>query len=303
MHIRGTWFFHHWLMGHSSTDRPGVNIIMSAISIKIATIGQSWALITNIKSVFEYILPFQNYSSKVTPPDHIKWLYLKLLFQSLRACQRHIKDLNSLKLAGCNTDIGIYELYISDFVYRWPQVMSFSWPSHYKSMAINRSTSNAHHQICPTHPESLYASFGNAKGVATTPLSDRRWRNTVSGRGLSGFWSQWSDSTHNWSKNNWFWIDSWFNSELFTSLVQTHIGKPLLLKIHADAPRLWDLLRWMINNYMGLGLQQVLFCILWQLNHFKFKWKFREVGPPNRLRQMTRQSTQFRPKHTVGEGA
>ena len=48
--------------GHSSTDRPGVNIIMSAISIKIATIGQSWALITNIKLVFEYILPFQNYS-------------------------------------------------------------------------------------------------------------------------------------------------------------------------------------------------------------------------------------------------
>ena len=38
-------------MGHSSTDRPGVNIVMTAISIKIATIGQSWALITDIKSV------------------------------------------------------------------------------------------------------------------------------------------------------------------------------------------------------------------------------------------------------------
>ena len=50
------------LLGHSSTDRPGVNIVMSAISIKIATKGQSWALITNIKSVFEYILPFKNYS-------------------------------------------------------------------------------------------------------------------------------------------------------------------------------------------------------------------------------------------------
>ena len=36
-------------------------------------------------------------------------------FQSLGACQRHIKDLNSLKLAGCNTNIGMYDLYISDF--------------------------------------------------------------------------------------------------------------------------------------------------------------------------------------------
>ena len=57
-------------------------------------------------------------TSKVTPPDHIKGLYLKLFFQSLRACPRHIKDLNSLKLAGCNTDIGIYDMYISDFLYR-----------------------------------------------------------------------------------------------------------------------------------------------------------------------------------------
>ena len=82
-------------------------------------------------------------TSKVTLPDHIKWPYLKLLWKkqlevSLRACQRHIKDLNSLKLAGCNTDIGIYDLYITDFfLYRWPQVMSFSWPFHYKSMVKN----------------------------------------------------------------------------------------------------------------------------------------------------------------------
>ena len=39
------------------------------------------------------------------------------ILQSLRACQRHIEDPNSLKLAVCNTDIGIYDLYISDFVY------------------------------------------------------------------------------------------------------------------------------------------------------------------------------------------
>ena len=71
---------------------------------------------------------------KVTPPSHIKWPDLKLHFQSLRACQRHTKDPNSLKLAVCNTDICIYALFISDFWYRWPKVRSISWPPHYKSM-------------------------------------------------------------------------------------------------------------------------------------------------------------------------
>ena len=42
--------------------RGRFNIIMSAISIKFAVLGYSWALITNIKLVFEYILPFRNYS-------------------------------------------------------------------------------------------------------------------------------------------------------------------------------------------------------------------------------------------------
>ena len=42
--------------------RGRFNIIMSAISIKFAVLGYSWALITNIKLVLEYILPFRNYS-------------------------------------------------------------------------------------------------------------------------------------------------------------------------------------------------------------------------------------------------
>ena len=53
-------------------------------------------------------------TSKVTPPDHKVTLLQVAFFQSLRACQKHIKDLNSMKLAGCNTDIGIYDLHISD---------------------------------------------------------------------------------------------------------------------------------------------------------------------------------------------
>ena len=65
------------------------------------------------------------------------------VFRSLRACQRHIKDTNSLNLAACNTGIGIYDVYISDFfisVRRWHQVISISWPLHYKSMVKKWST-------------------------------------------------------------------------------------------------------------------------------------------------------------------
>ena len=44
-------------------------------------------------------------------------LTLSCVFQSLRAYQRHIKYSNPLKLAVCNTDIGIYDLCISDLLY------------------------------------------------------------------------------------------------------------------------------------------------------------------------------------------
>ena len=98
---------------------------------------------------------------KFWPPDlkgdasrshYVTWPEVAF-FQSLRVCQRHIKDPSSLKFAVCNTDIGIYDLYISDFLYRWPQVMSISWPPHYMSMVRKWSTSNAH-QICPIQSES-----------------------------------------------------------------------------------------------------------------------------------------------------
>ena len=39
----------------------------------------------------------------------VKWPDLKLHFQSLRACQGHIEDPNSLKLAVCNMNISIYD--------------------------------------------------------------------------------------------------------------------------------------------------------------------------------------------------
>ena len=42
------------------------------------------------------------------------------VFRSLTSCQRHTSDPNSLKLAVYSKDVGVYNLYISDFWYRWP---------------------------------------------------------------------------------------------------------------------------------------------------------------------------------------
>ena len=90
---------------------------------------------------------------KVTPPGHIKWPDLKLRFSKFDIVPKAHSDPNSLKLAVYSKDVGVYNLFISDFGYRWPKVMSISWPPHYKSMVKKLGTSNMH-QICPTHPES-----------------------------------------------------------------------------------------------------------------------------------------------------
>ena len=42
------------------------------------------------------------------------------VFRSLTSCQRHTSDPNSLKLAVYSKGVGVYNLYISDFLYRWP---------------------------------------------------------------------------------------------------------------------------------------------------------------------------------------
>ena len=44
-----------------------------------------------------------------------------------------------MKLSEYDKVIGTYKMYISDFWYRWPQVRSFSWPPHYKSMGKNQT--------------------------------------------------------------------------------------------------------------------------------------------------------------------
>ena len=80
-------------------------------------------------------------------------LTLSCVFRSLTSCQRHTSGPNSLKLAVYSKGIGVWNFYISDFWYRWPKVISISWPPHYKSMVKKLGTSNML-QICPTHPES-----------------------------------------------------------------------------------------------------------------------------------------------------
>ena len=42
------------------------------------------------------------------------------VFRSLTSCQRHTSDPNSLKLTMYSKSMGVYNLYISDFLYRWP---------------------------------------------------------------------------------------------------------------------------------------------------------------------------------------
>ena len=42
------------------------------------------------------------------------------VFRSLTSCQRHTSDPNSLKLTMYSRSMGVYNLYISDFLYRWP---------------------------------------------------------------------------------------------------------------------------------------------------------------------------------------
>ena len=86
---------------------------------------------------------------KVTAPGHLNDLTSSSIFKAWEP----VKDTSKIHtLWNSQWTIRTYvsTICISRiFLYRWPQVMSFSWPSHYKSMVKNWSTSNAH-QMCPT---------------------------------------------------------------------------------------------------------------------------------------------------------
>ena len=68
---------------------------------------------------------------EVRSPGQVKWPNYKITFQS-----RHGYNVSGkvMKLSEYDEVISAYKTYISDFLYRWPQVRSFLRPPHYKSM-------------------------------------------------------------------------------------------------------------------------------------------------------------------------
>ena len=68
---------------------------------------------------------------EVRSPGQVKWPNCKITFQS-----RHGYNVSGkvMKLSEYDELISAYKTYISDFWYRWPQVVSFLRPPHYKSM-------------------------------------------------------------------------------------------------------------------------------------------------------------------------
>ena len=68
---------------------------------------------------------------EVRSPGQVKWPNYKITFQS-----RHGFNVSGkvMKVSEYDEVISAYKKYISDFLYRWPQVRSFLRPPHYKSM-------------------------------------------------------------------------------------------------------------------------------------------------------------------------
>ena len=88
-------------------------------------------------------------SGQVRSPGQVKWPHLRKTFKLRHGHSSGDKD---LKLSGFGILPSTYNLYISDFQYRWPKVRSISWPPHYESMGKNSSASNTY-QICSNRSE------------------------------------------------------------------------------------------------------------------------------------------------------
>ena len=93
---------------------------------------------------------FDPRSPQVRSRDQVKWPDLR---KSLRSCHGDSGWAKALLLSGIGIPISTYNLYISDFLYRWPKVRSFSWPAHYKSMG-EKSFASKSIQIGSTHSKS-----------------------------------------------------------------------------------------------------------------------------------------------------
>ena len=96
---------------------------------------------------FQYLLTIeldtlcQNFnprSPKVRSPGQVK---IKNGFPTLRPRSGHTRYPIGSKRSAFHKIIDTYNLYISDFLYLWPEVRSISWPHHYKSMGKNSNSS------------------------------------------------------------------------------------------------------------------------------------------------------------------
>ena len=86
-------------------------------------------------------------SGQVRSPGQVKWPHLRKTFKLRHGHSSGDKD---LKLSGFGILPSTYNLYISEFLYRWPKVRSFLESHHYKSMGELSTSSECHliHSIC-----------------------------------------------------------------------------------------------------------------------------------------------------------
>ena len=122
------------------------------------------------------------------------------IFQRLRTCQRRIEDPNSLKLAVCNTNIGIYDLYISDFFYIGDlrschfHDLSITYKSMVKNEAPLMRIRPA--QITQNHNQIGYSWYPR-HAVASFPRCKVIWGHIMTSSGrrtffANNFWYKWA---------------------------------------------------------------------------------------------------------------
>ena len=89
-------------------------------------------------SVSGDLLPF-----KVRSPSHLEWPTSSLICVFVATPEPQVMT-ELLKVGECYKVMLVYNLYISDFSYWWPELRSISWPPHYKSMGEKPNHSFTH---------------------------------------------------------------------------------------------------------------------------------------------------------------
>ena len=125
-----TWFSPELILRTDGGEYPPPEVFRRYRKNRGATRGMtiSSSLFTHYMQVVTFYLEKSGHQiSSNGPTSHH-------LFSTLRPRQSQSRWPSALKVAGCIEPIGTYNLYISDFLYRWLKVRSISWPSHYRSI-------------------------------------------------------------------------------------------------------------------------------------------------------------------------